>query len=265
MKSLNPKQVLDPTWICQAYKVDLEYYTYLLLGAQQTYLKNLEQGRFDYFYEIAFHYLNINTIIADSKMYDAGLKPVTTDHNLLLLIAELAENSESQGKEIIKKTSKILAETMNQYLEKQIVSLDKIHFYFNNNWIHKQDLIYFVCKTIEPDNYEIVKLDLTCGQNLGYSVETVAEVKLPDLKENQFKTRLLEQLPDLANFSPEKNVMVIGGGVNIDPVNRVCLAKDTVLLNRIMNHQHGFDGNVLLDFHRLLEKQKGIPFKLRIG
>jgi hypothetical protein len=265
MKSLNPNQVLDPTWICQAYKVDLEYYTYLLLGAQQTYLKNLELGRFDYFYEIAFHYLNLNTIIADSKMYDAGLKPVTTDQNLLLLIAQLADKENSQGKDIIRQTSKILADTMNQYLEKQIISLDKIHFYFNNNWIHKQDLIYFVCKTIEPDNYEIVELELASSQNLGYSVKTVAEVKLPDLKENQFKNRLLEKLPNLEKFDPEKNVMVIGGGVNIDPVNRVCLAKDTVLLNRIMNHQHGFDGNVLLDFHRLLEKQKSIPFKLKIG
>ena len=55
MKSLNPKQILDPTWICQAYKVDLEYYTYLLLGAKQAYLKNLERGKFDNFYEIVFH------------------------------------------------------------------------------------------------------------------------------------------------------------------------------------------------------------------
>lgn len=265
MKSLNPTQVLDPTWICQAYKVDLEYYTYLLLGAQQTYLKRLELGRFDHFYEIVFHYLNLNTVIADSKIYDAGLKPITADNNLMLLINQLAEKEDSQGKEIIRETSRIFAETMNQYLDKLIVSLDKIHFYFNNNWIHKQESIYFVCKTIEPDNYEIVKLALTDSQNLGYSVSTVAEVEFPGLKENQFKDRLLKKLPDLKDFDPEKNVMVIGGGVNIDPVNRVCLAKDTVLLNRIMNHQHGFDGNVLLDFHRLLEKQKSIPFKLKMN
>jgi hypothetical protein len=265
MKSLNPSLVLDPTWICQAYKVDLEYYTYLLLGAQQTYLKSLASGQFDHFYEIVFHYLNLNTIIADSKIYDSRLKSVTTDHNLMLLISQLAEKEDSQGKEIIRETSKIFADTMNRYLDKLIVSLDKIHFYFNNSWIHKQDFIYFVCKTIEPDYYEIVKLNLKDSHNFGYSVSTVAEVELPGLEENQFKDRLLKKLPNLKDFDPEKNVMVIGGGVNIDPVNRVCLAKDTVLLNRIMNHQHGFDGNVLLDFHRLLEKQKSIPFKLKIN
>ena len=135
MKSLNPSLVLDPTWICQSYKVDLEYYTYLLLGAQQTYLKSLASGQFDHFYEIVFHYLNLNTIIADSKIYDSRLKSVTTDHNLMLLISQLAEKEDSQGKDIIRETSKIFADTMNQYLDKLIVSLDKIHFYFNNSWI----------------------------------------------------------------------------------------------------------------------------------
>ena len=86
MKSINPKQILDPTWICQAYKVDLEYYTYLLLGAKQAYLKNLELGKFDNFYEIVFHYLNINTIISDGKLYDSGLNVINTNINLLIQI-----------------------------------------------------------------------------------------------------------------------------------------------------------------------------------
>jgi hypothetical protein len=263
MKSLNPKQVLDPTWICQAHAVDLEYYTYLLLGAQQTYLKNLKNGRFDNFYEIAFHYLNLNTVIADRKLYDSGLKPISTNINLVTLISQLAQKDASQGKEIIKKTSKILAETMDQYLEKQIHSLEKIHFYFNNNWIHKQDRVYFVCKSAEPDEYEVVKLNLKSSRNFGYSVASMLTINLPNLKENEFKERLLEHKPILKDFKPESNVMVIGGGLNLDPVKRVCLAKDTILLNRIMNHTHGFDANVMLDFHRLLQKQKSIPFKLK--
>ena len=265
MRLLNPKLVLDPTWICQAYSVDLEYYTYLLMGAQQAYLKNLNSGRFDNFYEIAFHYLNINTIIADGKIYDSGLNQVSADRNLLHLISQLAQKDESQGKEIIKQTSKILAETMQLYLKKQMTSLEKLHFHFNNNWIHNQNRIYFVCNLVEPDEYEIVKLNLKSSRNLGYSVSSLKTITLPDLKDNQFKARLLEQLPKLLDFNPDVNVMVIGGGVNLDPVNRVCLAKDTVLLNRVMNHSHGFDANVLLDFHRLLENQKGIPFKLKAG
>jgi hypothetical protein len=263
MKSLNPKLVLDPAWICQAHKVDLEYYTYLLMGAQQTYLNNLENGKFDNFYEIVFHYLNLNTVIADRLIYDSGLKPISADHNLVNIISMLAQKDETIGKEIVKKTSQILTETMGLYLQKLIIGLENIHFYFNNNQIHLQDRIYFVCKTVEPDTYEIVKLFLKSTRNLGYSVSTVATVNLPDLKENQFKARLLEVVPIIKDFSSDTNVMVIGGGLNLDPVNRVFLAKDTILLNRVMNFKHGFDANAILDFHRLLEKQKSIPFKLR--
>lgn len=264
MKSLNPKLVLDPTWICQAHKLDLEYYTYLLMGAQQAYLKNLEQGRFDNFYEIAFHYLNLNTIIADRHIYDSGLNRVSVNNNLIELIELLSDKGENNGHDIVKKTSQILSETMGIYLKRLIAGLENIHFYFNNNLIHLQDRIYFVCKTVEPDTYEIVKLFLKSTRNLGYSVSTVATVNLPNLKENQFKTRLLEIVPLVKDFNSDTNVMVIGGGLNLDPVNRVFLAKDTILLNRILNLRHGFDANVILDFHRLLEKQKSIPFKLKV-
>ena len=71
MKMLNPKLVLDPAWICKAYTLDLEYYQYLLLGAQQVYLRNLELGKFDNFYEIAFHYFNLNLTKSGGKLTDS--------------------------------------------------------------------------------------------------------------------------------------------------------------------------------------------------
>jgi len=187
-----------------------------------------------------------------------------TNINLLSVISQLSQKTDSLGKEIIKETSLILAETMTEYLDKQILSLEKIHFYFNNSWIHNQDRVYLVCKTLEPDHYEIIKLNLKSTSNLGYSVSVMKTIKLPNLKENKFKDRLLKEMPLLKDFDPDKNVMVIGGGLNIDPINRIYLAKDTILLNRIMNQLHGFDANALLDFHRLLEKQKSIPFKLKV-
>lgn len=263
MKLINPKLVLDPVWLCKAHKLDLEYYRYLLLGAQQSYLKNLEMGKFDNFYEIAFHYFNLNTVIADRKLYDAGLNLVKPDQNLANLISQLAEKDDSLGKAIVKLTSSIFAETMQTYLDKQIASLEKIHFYFNNSWIHEEPRVYFVFKTVETDEYEVVKLNLRSSRNLGYSVSTVTTLCLPDLKESQFRDRLLEHKPILKDFNPDRNVMVIGNGISLDPLNRICLAKDTVLLNRVMNQRHGFDANVMLDFHRLLEKQKSIPFKLK--
>jgi hypothetical protein len=265
MKHINPKLVLDPSWISKAHKLDLEYYRYLLMGAQQTYLKNLEMGRFDNFYEIAFHYFNLNSVIADKKMYDSGLKRIEPNKNLEGLISQLAEKDGTLGKEIVKVTSTILLDAMKLYLDKQISELEKIHFYFNNSWIHREPRIYLVFKTFEKDEYEVVKINLTSSRNLGCSVSIVTKLIIPELKEREFKNHLLLQKPILKDFDPDRNVMVIGNGVSLDPVNRINLAKDTVLLNRIMNHLHGFDANVMLDLSRQIEKQKSIPVKLRIS
>jgi hypothetical protein len=264
MKHLNPKLVLDPAWICKAHKLDLEYYNYLLLGAQQTYIKNLEEGFFANFYEVAFHYFNLNTLIADRKIYDAGLKLVEEEPNLLELIEHLSEKTDNTGKEIVKTASAILLETMSKYLANQVLDLENIHFYFNNSWIHEEPRVYFVFKTFELHEYEVVKLNLRSSRNLGHSISAVTTLIIPDLKENQFRERLLENSPILKDFNPDKNVMVIGNGIQLNPMNRILLAKDTVLLNRIMNHRHGFDANVMLDLKRQLEKQKTIPLKLKI-
>jgi hypothetical protein len=263
MKNLNPKLVLDPAWICRAHKLDLEYYNYLLLGAQQTYLKNLEMGKFSNFYEIAFHYFNLNTVIADRKLYDSGLNQIEANANLSCLISQLSEKDDSLGKEIVRVTSSILLETMASYLTQQISELEKIHFYFNNTWIHEEPRVYFVFKTFEHNEYEVVKLNLRSSRNLGHSVSMVTTLIIPELKENQFRKHLLLHNPILKDFNPDKNVMVIGNGIQLDPANRILLAKDTVLLNRIMNHRHGFDANVMLDLSRQLEKQRSIPLKLR--
>ena len=265
MKHLNPKLVLDPAWICKAHKLDLEYYHYLLLGAQQTYLKNLEAGSFANFYEIAFHYFNLNTVIADRKLYDSGLNQVEPNENLAGIISQLAEKNDSLGKEIIKVTSSILLETMTKYLNAQIIELEKIHFYFNNAWIHEEPRVYFVFKTFELNEYEVIKLNLRSSRNLGHSVSRVATLTIPDLKESRFREHLLTHKPIFKDFSPDKNVLVIGNGIHLDQENRITLAKDTVLLNRLMNHRHGFDANVMLDLLRQIEKQKAVPLKLRRG
>jgi hypothetical protein len=98
MKLLNPKLVLDPAWICKAYTLDLEYYQYLLLGAQQVYLRNLELGKFDNFYEIAFHYFNLNSVISGGKLYGPGLKVISDDSNLSMISAQLADKEDTPGK-----------------------------------------------------------------------------------------------------------------------------------------------------------------------
>lgn len=262
MRALNPKLVLDPMWICQANFVDLEYYTYVLLDAKQKYLHNLESG-FANFYEVVFHYLNLNTIIADKKVYDSQLKVIRNHEKLVEIVSQLAQSDQSNGKEIIKVGSAILSEVMSVYLKKQIHVLEHLHFHFNNTNIHKQEKIYIVSKSTKTDQYSVYCLNTKSARPLGYMITKKADLYLPDLKHSEFKDRLLESKPDLTDFMPEKNVIVVSGTDLVVPINGVCLIKDILLINKLMNPSHGFDANVLLDYNRMLEKKKVIPFKLK--
>ena len=266
MRPLNPKLVLDPMWLCQANYVDLEYYNYVLLDAQQKYLKNLEVD-FSNFYEISFHYLNLNTIIADKKLYDANLKIVRSDdqRNLLEIINHFTRReAEGEGRLIIAKASEIFAETMRRYLEKQTAVMQHMHFYFNNNWLHRENRIYIVCRNSEEDTYDIMKLNLASKRQLGCTMVKVATVELPDLKENEFRKRLLAVKPNLIDFQPDKNVIVCTYDSMVEKLDALLLTKDTIILNKLVNQRDGFDSNVLLDSYRLLEKKKPIPFKLKV-
>lgn len=264
MKPLNPKLVLDPMWLCQAKYVDLEYYTYVLLDARSKYLKNLEED-FSNFYEIAFHYLNLNTIIADKKLYDANLKSVNSDKNLLQIVnAMIIGEAGGEGKQILAKASDILGDTLKLYLERQMSALQNIHFYFNNQNIHKEDKIYIVCRYSEDDSYSIIRLGTSSKRALGITMTNCATVRLPDLKENEFKKRLLDLKPGLSDFNPEKNVIVATFDGRVMTKDALCLTKDTILLNRVFNQKECFDSNVLLDSYRLLKKKKPIPYKLKV-
>lgn len=262
MKPLNPKLVLDPMWLCQANFVDLEYYTYILLDAKQKYLSNLNND-FSNFYEIVFHYLNLNTVIADKKVYDSHLNAVRSHEKLMEIVTQLAQPNESNGKEIIKACSAILSEVMASYLKRQIPVLEHIHFHLNNDQIHMQDVIYIVSKSTKLDRYEVYRLNLKSKRSLGYSISRKAVLHLPGLKNLEFRQRLLEVKPGLTDFNPDLNVIVVSGTDHVVLSDGICLAKDIILVNRIMKPVHGFDPNVLLDYSRMLEKKKAIPFKLK--
>jgi hypothetical protein len=263
MTPINPKLVLDPMWICQANHIDLEYYNYVLLAAKAKYLKNLDTD-FSNFYEIVFHYLNLNTVIADKKVYDSHLNTVSSHKNLDVIVSHLVNMNDSEGKEIVKMALVVLSDVLKEYLSRQILVLEHLNFHFNNPRFHKEDKIYIVTKSNYLDKYEVYRLNTKSNKSLGYSISKKADLYLPDLKPSEFKERLLLEKPNLADFDQSKNVIVVSGTERVVLSDGVGLTKDIILINRLMNPTHGFDANVLLDYSRFLEKKKTIPFKLRV-
>lgn len=263
MKKLTPEIVLDPMWLCQANYVDLEYYTYVILAAKKRYLENLNYS-FSNFYEIVFHYLNLNTVIADKKIYDSHLRVTRSHKNLSVIVPQLTQGSDTVGKGIVRMAASIFGEVMRTYLTKQLIFLENLQFHFNNRLIHKEPFVYIIRRTGNSDQYEIFRLDMNLQEHLGYQINLTATVDLPDLKHNEFGQRLLVTHPHMVDFLPHRNVMLIAEAGLISRDESISLAKDTILLNRIRSSVHGFDANVMLDYNRLLEKRQAIPFTLKV-
>jgi hypothetical protein len=182
----------------------------------------------------------------------------------MVIVSQLAQSNDSNGKEIVRMASAILSEVMTVYLRKQIPVLEHLNFHLTNTALHKQAVIYIVCKSEKLDRYEIFKLNTKSNRPLGYSISRKAVLHLPGLKNNEFKDRLLVEMPTLTDFQPDKNVIVVSGTDQVVISDGICLTKDIILLNKIMNLSHGFDANVLLDYERMLDKKKAIPFKLKV-
>jgi hypothetical protein len=234
------------------------------LDAQQKYLKNLELD-FSNFYEIAFHYFNLNTVLADKKLYNSSLETINSDQNLLEIVNSIAKRDElDESSKIITRASEILGQTLKTYLERQTAVLKNMHFYFNNAKLHRENKIYIVCRSTKTDVYDVIKLNLASKRPLACSLIKCASLKLPNLKDNEFKDRLIKAKPLLTDFSPEKNVIVCTYDEQVLEHDAIFLTKDLLILNRLVNQRGGFDSNAILDAYRLLEKKKAIPFKLKV-
>lgn len=259
----NPKPVLDPLWMCQANFVDLEYYTYVLLDAKQKYLRSLEEGNKSHFYEVAFNYFNLNTVLADKKLYDSSLNTVNSDSKFIEIIQQLSQLGESTGKQLIKTAHSILAYVLQSYVDCQLTAMENLHFYFNNRNLHLLNDVYIVYKLTSSTKYDIYHLSLKSKKRLGYSMSHISSIEIPNLEEVDFKSEVCKLNPSLNKIDPLFNVIVVTGGNSSDSIESVSLVKDVILLNRIVKTGTGFDLNVLRDIERLLETKKSIPFKLK--
>ena len=134
--------VLDPLWLANSKYVDLEYYTYIMFGAKQKYLADLNSGSFSRFHEILFHYLNLNTVIVDKGVYDSSYNFKRDDRHVMEIIASLTRSREEYGGEILRMASAVLAETLTEYLDIMLDKMAYTRLYFNSAKLHKLDSIY---------------------------------------------------------------------------------------------------------------------------
>ena len=250
--------MLNPTWICQAKYFDLEYYSYILLDANKQYLLNLDNSLAN-FYEIIFHYLNLNTLITDKKIYDAQLKEIIDDPHLLRMIFEISSNSSSISSEILSFATSIFSNLILKYLDVQIKLLEQLTFEIPNKRVHLLKTIYIVHRTFNI--VSVYQLNTKSKKQLGYSLTLLTSIGLNSVDESYDSILSDLNIPEL-NYS--ENTIFVNNILSDSNINDIFIIKDIILLNRLSKNKTDFNSNILFDYQRLLEKRKIIPFKLRV-
>lgn len=263
MKTNLHEPVLDPLWLANSKYVDLEYYTYVMLGAKQKYLKDLNAGSFSRFHEILFNYLNLNTVIVDRGVYDSNYTFKSDDRHVMEIIASLTRNQDEFGGEILRMASTILAEVLSEYLEIMLDRMAYTRLYFNSAKLHKLNSIY-VATTQNKSTLNHI-WNISKQKNVPFLIKYnhLLEINEFSCEDGEFNDLLHQVKPEITDFSAKTNVMVISSVRKIKDEKLFELALATIIANKLLNHSGGFNSNILLDIKLTLERGQVIPYKLR--
>jgi hypothetical protein len=255
--------VLDPLWLANSKYVDLEYYTYIMFGAKQKYLADLNSGSFSRFHEILFHYLNLNTVIVDKGVYDSSYNFKRDDRHVMEIIASLTRSREEYGGEILRMASAVLAETLTEYLDIMLDKMAYTRLYFNSAKLHKLDSIYVATTQNKAKLNHIWKISKEKTIPFMIGCDHLLEINEFSCEDGEFSELLGQVKPEITDFSAKKNVMVISSVKRIKDEKLFELALATIVANKLLNHSSGFNSNILLDIKSTLERGQVIPYKLR--
>lgn len=255
--------VLDPLWLANSKYVDLEYYTYIMLGAKQKYLAELKSGTFSRFHEVLFHYLNLNTAIVDGGMYDSSYNFRKEDRHVMEIIASLTRNREEIGGEIVRMASTNFAEILEEYLDHILDKLAYTRLYFNSTKLHKLESIYVATTQNKAQLNHIWKIGKDKAIPFQLSYSHLLEINEFSCEDGEFSELLTQVKPEITDFSAKKNVIVMSSVRKIKDEKLFELALATIVANRLLNHSGGFNSNILLDIKSMLERGLVIPYKLK--
>lgn len=266
--TLKPKSILDPMWITKKDYIDSEYFNYVLLAAEQKYSQALKEGNNEYFYEILFHYLNLNNLVLDGNMFDFKMNSSWRNDRIIEISNELSlfYKKDNESGETVKRANEIFRNLCIDYLEKQcdIFNIKNFNIYYVNSEIHLLNTIYVLVNVNETQVYQIWKLKMDRRFSKGYKFSKVETLDIENIEETPIKN-VIEEInnPDLNKLDPDLNLLFCickEPELNLDSISDSI--KNTILLNKLMANESRFDPNLLENALDILIDENILPFKL---
>ena len=98
------------------------------MAAEQTYNKGICDKNNENFYEVLFHYLNLNNLVLDGNMFDFKMKPHWKNEEIARVADELYTfyKSHNESGETVKFANEIFKNICIKYIRHQTINLPKV-------------------------------------------------------------------------------------------------------------------------------------------
>jgi len=255
-------------WIIRKDYVDSEYFKYILLDAEQKYMQGIGNVENNYFYEVLFHYLNLNNLVLDGNMFDFKMTPSWKNDKIIKVSNDLYTfyKSHNETGETVKLANEIFKDICIRYLKHQskFFNTKNCNMYYVNSNIHIIHEIFILINIKGTSEYDIWKLKMDRRCIKGFSFNKIESITIDNLKKNALNDRLLElNSPNLDKMDPDYNLLfcIVGDKEsNLDKISHSI--KNTILLNRLMANDIRFDPNLISNALDIIFHEKILPFKL---
>lgn len=259
--------IAQPDWIFNDPDVlDVERQLYMTLALEQKFNAAADDGDVTRLYEIIFHFLNINALTADHKMYDQYFKEIRGNDRLSTFINDMRKE-DSRAEQIMSQTNQVYTRILTRYIDMAMNIVSGIEIlYFDPKNIHHTNIEIYVLFNVKPHNqYELWKAEFKTELELGNGLSKLCDIEMSEDDISEFKSwvRAYNRKNPVSRIRSGNFAAATCDSAK-DAKNIVSVIKDIILLNKIFYDKNQFNPKVLNDISKLVGEKKTFPFKLQL-
>ena len=260
--------IATPDWMIyqdQSSLLDIERQSYMAFAMEQKFNNAIANNDVTKLYEIVFHFLNINALQTDRKLYDANFREIRDNQYLAQFVDNLVTERDGDAAQIISQINDVYTRIISKYMKFAIETLNGVNVtYFDSQNIHYSNLETYLLFNIKPHEfYELWKVS--------YKTETTLGSEIEHLENFEMKAGQITHFKDfIRTYNRKMPVSRIRSGnfaaITCDTAKNsksiVSLVKDTILLNKIFYDKNQFNPKVLPHIYQIVIDKNTFPFKL---
>ena len=269
-KAVYMKMIAKPDWfvadgVDKFY--DRERLGYLLMAIEQKFNTHIDKDDLSHFYELIFHFLNLNTLLSEHVLYSEYFVLIPSNKDVDEIVKNLTNKyDEGNAFKSIQLMNQVYLRILRNYLNLAIKHIGNVDIHLKNNYVHYDDQANYVISNVSSSNiYELWKLNYKISNKLGFNMERIENFTIDDTNFNEYEERMNSINKSMENPITAKNIIGMEITKATDVTNMMHLISSVLMMNKLFYGKAKFNAKVLQDLNLIIESRKTFPYRLAIN